>query len=366
MKPPGLLVNGIEQCSFRRPAIGQDAGSATCGLVVELLGPFDAGSGLVTKEVCEHCCRSFPPTSSHPNPVVASLLYSRSLALASRAASAAEADRLRSIAGKARQALDLVHDRPPVPPPTREPESRTLAEIVPRPTSRHGRKVREWAVGVTTSPRIQPTLESMLTSLIRAGWERPHLFIDAPVRIPEPFAHLPCTFREEKLGAWPSYYLALMELLLRHPRADAYMVIQDDALLYDRKPLRPYLETVLWPGKLPGLVSIYCCELDTASKPGWHPCPGVSSSGPVAIVFPPDLAKAFVTDREVLEHRWAPDEAEATAIGDLIALWADAYGIPLWHPTPSLVQHIGETSTLWPMARATGPRRAGRFAGGNF
>ncbi len=140
-------------------------------------------------------------------------------------------------------------------------------------------------------------------------------------------------------------------------------MVQDDALFDDRESLIDYLETVLWPVGTPCLVSLYCGDSDTAAEAGWHPCATVMRGGPVALVFPPELAKAFVTDREVFEHRWGPDERSATAIGDTISSWAHRRGIPIWLPTPSLVQHIGDTSTLWTLARAKGVRRARRFTG---
>jgi hypothetical protein len=79
-------------------------------------------------------------------------------------------------------------------------------------------------------------------------------------------------------------------------------------------------------------------------------------------LFPAVIAKAFLTDFAVLERRWHPDEKVATTLGDLITTWANRQGIATWFPTPSLVRHIGDTSTLWPALRASGAQRAGRFA----
>lgn len=364
MTPKELSGINVESCPYRLPAPGLALadGTARCGLIAGIFGIGDDSSSLVTRETCECCCRSFPPSPRNPNPVVSSLLYARGLALAAKASTAAEAARLRTITERARQGLDVVYAEPPPGRPNGVPARSSLAEMLPLPTSRSGGRVRDWAVGVTTSPRIQPTLERTLESLLRAGWERPWLFIDSAVQIPAPFSHLPFTYRFEKIGAWPSYYLALMELLLRHPHADAYMVIQDDALMCAGGSPRAYLESVLWPGRAPSLVSLYCGEPDTAPEPGWHPCDGVASSGPVALVFPPELAREFVGDPAVLEHRWLANECAATSIGDLVAVWAHGKGVQIWLPTPSLVQHIGETSTLWPMTRAAGSRRASQFA----
>jgi hypothetical protein len=102
---------------------------------------------------------------------------------------------------------------------------------------------------------------------------------------------------------------------------------------------------------------------DHAERPGWRAIIGRPASGPVALVFPAEIARSFITDKAVFEHRWDADEIAATSLGGLIFTWARCQGISIWFPTPSLVQHIGETSTLWPTARASGTRRAGQFAG---
>ncbi len=102
--------------------------------------------------------------------------------------------------------------------------------------------VSTWAIGVTTSPRIHPTLDLCLDSIVQAGWARPQLFIDGPVRIADRHASLPATCRSERVGAWPNYYLALAELMLRQPRSDAFVLVQDDAVFYNHESLPRYLE----------------------------------------------------------------------------------------------------------------------------
>lgn len=354
----------VETCPHRRlPPGGDPSAAAACAVVGGLLGEPDGEAALVDRDVCEACCRSFPPTARDPNPVVASLVFTRATMRAEASPEGPETDRLRRLGEFARGALDVLHVETLEPPPRPEGSRPPLSRMLPAPRSRSGGPVRDWAVGVTTSPRIHPTLEPCLHSLMRAGWDRPHLFIDGPIRLADRHASLPATRRSERLGAWPNYLLALAELLMSRPRAKAYMVVQDDALFYDRESLPRYLEDVLWPGPGPCLVSLYCCEEDQARRPGWRTVPGLATSGPLAILFPPELAKAFLTDFDVFQHRWDPDERFATSLLDLIPIWAARQGIAVWFPTPSLVQHIGETSTVWPGVRPSGARRAGRFAG---
>jgi hypothetical protein len=63
----------------------------------------------------------------------------------------------------------------------------------------------------------------------------------------------------------------------------------------------------------------------------------------------------------VIEHRRT--DRGLRFIDDVIGEWAERNLVPIWYPTPSLVQHIGETSTVWPGVPAAGFRRADFFAG---
>jgi hypothetical protein len=65
----------------------------------------------------------------------------------------------------------------------------------------------------------------------------------------------------------------------------------------------------------------------------------------------------------VFGHRWGPDAVWARCVVDVIENWTAAHRVDAWFPTPSLAQHVGDSSTLWPTARTQGSRRADRFAG---
>ena len=74
--------------------------------------------------------------------------------------------------------------------------------------------------------------------------------------IPQQFRHLPLTARDERLGAFPNWYLALAEMVMREPWAEAYLLVQDDAVL--ARNVREFLERELWPSPNVRAVSIYC------------------------------------------------------------------------------------------------------------
>ena len=164
------------------------------------------------------------------------------------------------------------------------PES--LFQIVPPPSLRTGPRVRRpWAVGVTTAPSEVPTLGECFTSLANAGWDRPRLFADEQSHDPEAFADLPRTSREPLMGAWPNYFLALGELLMRETEADAYLLVQDDVYFAADLQVREYLERILWPGSRAGVVSLFCSRAYTQSQPGWYRFDGVWHWGDLAFVF---------------------------------------------------------------------------------
>jgi hypothetical protein len=238
-------------------------------------------------------------------------------------------------------------------------ESRVpLDDLVPPPRRRSGPPVASWAVGVTTAERREPTLDYCLTSLAKAGWTEPVLFVDGDVQAPGLDGHS-ITRRRPRVGAWPNYFLAFAELLMRHPAADAYLMLQDDAVLAAR-PIRSYLERVLWPGREPGIVSLFCPSEYTQRRAGWHEFRGAWFWGAQAFAYSRQAAVRFLSNEFVIRHRWSPRTGGLANIDWLIGEWAVQERIPVYYPTPSLVQHIGRTSAIWNAAPLSGSRLADR------
>lgn len=351
----------VENCRYRLDIASRDGEeTACCRLVRDAVDSISRDPCRVTPPVCEACCRYFPSTPEVWNPVVASLVYNR----AQDAATSDQAAR-RALLRNAERFLDFESD---IQAPSAEPTTGArscrlmLREALPPPVSRSGPSVRHWAVGVTTAPRRRPTLKRCLDALALAGWPRPILFADGPVRLPPQFETLPMCRRSQSLGAWPSYYLSLHELLMREPLADAYMLVQDDALFYSDENVRQYLEQILWPGQTAGIVSLYCAGPYTRRHHGWSRRRGPWQLGALAFIFARPVALELVLAREVFLHRWSRDGL--VGICDVIGAWAQASRTPVYFPTPSLVQHIGDASAIWPNAyESTAPRRASKFLG---
>jgi len=355
----------VEDCLHRFPLESGDGMTARCDLLAQMTGVRDLTLCEVRRDACLACCRSFPPTAEEINPVVASLLYRLSSRIESQGGvDGCDRGKAEAMSRFALASVSSEEDSLEAPPGLRTPApGATLEQMIPPAARRTGSLVKRWAVGVTTAPRLVPTLAECLASLANAGWNDPRLFVDGAAPVPAAFAGLARTDRNPQLGAWPSYYLALAELLMRDPHADAYLIAQDDALFAADLDVRKYLERVLWPGKTPGIVSLFCPRPYTQERPGWYPFRGVWVWGAQAFVFSREAAQEFLADIEVVRHRWIRDRNPLADIDWRIGQWAAARQRPIYYPTPSLVQHIGEVSSLWKGLRVRGYRRASWFAG---
>jgi hypothetical protein len=353
-----------EDCCFREQVEATAVGeSARCGLVRMALPEADDRFYQAFRAACSACCRAAPAAPTAWNPVVASLIYQAASALI-RAPGARPEAVARAQAARVRALACLDADGPAAEEKLQRTASiGALRERIPPPARGRRARIRRWAVGVTTAPRPRPTLNACLQSLARAGWERPHLFMDSAVRVGGEFGRLPGTLRSPAAGAWPNHYLALFELSMRQPDADAYLIVQDDALIYDRENVREYLEEALWPAGRPGVVSLYCPAPYTAKRAGWRRYRKSWVWGALALVFPRITLQRYLRDRSIAEHRWRSKDEGLAQIDALLGWWALQRRIAFWHPTPSLVQHIGQISTLWADNPAAGPRAARLFLG---
>ena len=217
-----------------------------------------------------------------------------------------------------------------------------------------------WALGVTTAPRRRSTLDRCLKSLQLAGWEKPHVFAEPSVQLAAEFANLPCTRRSTKLGAFPNWYVTLTELVMLLPNADAFAVVQDDIVC--TTGLRDYLEKTLWPAPELGVVSAYCpSHYSRGEARGYFvENNGWDTWGALFYIFPNPSAKAILSDSLVTSHRWSGPAGGLRNIDSVVGNWCQQRSLAYFVHNPSLVQHIGDTSTIFQAANQ-GKRRASQF-----
>jgi len=219
-----------------------------------------------------------------------------------------------------------------------------------------GLPLPRWVVGVTTAPRRETTLGPCLESLRRAGFGDFRVFAEPHSPLPD---GITVTHRTGRLGAWGNFLLGLHELVLRHPQADMFLMIQDDVLLapYD---LHAYLAGLRWPATL-GLVSLFLSAAYPA-PPGWLVFPGAVHPGfgrwlwsGQALALPRWSVLRVLATAGVLTHHYAFDNRIDYRLGVTL----QHAGLDVYLPVPSLAQHIGDTSTIWgSRERAAGFRRA--------
>lgn len=222
--------------------------------------------------------------------------------------------------------------------------------------------VRRWSVGMTTAPREIPTLERTLQSLAAAGFESLRLFAEPDSPVPSFFPKSEITWRNGRLGAFPNWYLALAEMVLREPVADAYFLCQDDVIF--ATGLRRYLEESLWPVPQVGVVSVFCpSHYGLRKSPGFHKeNHGWDTWGALAYIFPAVSARSLLSHPHVMEHRRRGPLNGMANVDCVVGRWCQAAELPYLVHVPSLAQHTGDTSTLWPTSPNLGRRTAASFA----
>ncbi len=232
----------------------------------------------------------------------------------------------------------------------------------PQKLSSRKRNVTNWSVGITTAPRQQPTLERTLNSLAEAGWKKPHLFAEPETVIPDSFQHLPVTRHPQTLGAFPNWYLALSEMVLQQPQAEAFFICQDDVLF--SAGLRDYLEQHLWSAAETGVVSVYCpSHYSNGKQDGFYiEDRGWDSWGALTYIFPNRSARHLLSDPMVLNHRDSGPANGLRNVDSVVGAWCQRAKLQYIVHSPSLAQHIGDTSTIWTNGSNRGYRRASRFS----
>ena len=88
--------------------------------------------------------------------------------------------------------------------------------------------------------------------------------------------------------------------------------------------------------------------------------------GALAYVFPPPAARQLAALGGALAWRWRDYHEGRRRLDWLVGRWLRQAELAAYYHWPSLAQHIGLTSTVWPGPPATGRRRASDFVGEAF
>lgn len=204
-----------------------------------------------------------------------------------------------------------------------------------------------WSYGITTVPEREKLLAKTILSLSDGGFDRPQIFVERGMR------------------AFATWWLAALELYLRNPQADRYVIFQDDILVV--KNLRGYLDKVPHPET--GYWNLYTTrendDVIRGKSPGFYESSLVNSTSPtnqlqtgrgaLALVFPRRALLELFTARHFVD-RPMDGEAGTKNIDGGIVTAMNKSGYKEFVHAPSLVQHTGDESAIG----GKSPRR--RFA----
>ncbi len=342
-----------------------DGERCCCGLLAEITKVDPNRLSDIPEGACEACCESFAPNARDLNPVVASLLY-QFVESEMPVSCGAGRDRQEELLAFAQSQLPTVLPSEDDCAGNRATDSQgsfdqqELAKRIPIPPKRCGSPVR-WAVGMTTCHRRLSTVTDSVNSLLQCGWSSDEftLFLDGPVELGSEHQTLHAIELDGPSGAWTAWCRAFELLFEDAGDADALMLVQDDAYFAPAPEMRAYLEAAFWPASDNCIVSLYTSsDYSRDREPGWHLIEEPWTLGAVAWVFPRRVAVELLDSIRDGQLETVAGEA---GIDTRVGAWAWSRGISFWYPIPSLVQHIGDVSTVWSTSRAVGLRRASRF-----
>jgi hypothetical protein len=233
-------------------------------------------------------------------------------------------------------------------------------DVVETTAVQSGNSEMKWAYGVTTViERLHNgLLQTTLESLKRGGFDKPRLFIDGDNRGFERFG-LEMTHRAQVIRSYGNWLLGLLELYIRDPFADRYAMFQDDFVTY--VGLRGYLEQVQYPEK--GYWNLYTFPHNqpdqlanrvmngTKTHPtldpntvGFYPA-CQNGKGAVALIFDNTAVKFLLSRPHMIERVQNSQRGHKAIDGGVVEAFRQEGWTEYVH-NPSLVQHIGEQSSM--------------------
>lgn len=229
-----------------------------------------------------------------------------------------------------------------------------------------------WEYGITTVPaRMDTYLPITIESLKQGGFDKPRLFIDGVLSnsgigltyYQRYQAHLGLTFRYPKLNCWGNFIHSLHELYTRNPGADRYAMFQDDIIC--SRNLKRYLELVPMPNGGQSYLNLYTFrenESIIANKPtgfveatplntsrgggNYHGKQQQAGRSASALVFTAEGVRVLLSSRHsIMKGTAAGQRGWRFVDGGVVEAMNQANYWEHVH-NPSLVQHIGDLSTL--------------------
>jgi hypothetical protein len=202
-----------------------------------------------------------------------------------------------------------------------------------------------WACGITTVwERINTTLLRTMESIKVAGFTIDWIFADnAPsaTLYHDKYDPVGVTLRYPKISVVGNWILGMIELYIRKPTCDRYVMFQDDIVAI--KNLRPYLDTGDYPYNC--YLNLYTITencLSSGDKQGWFASSQLGR-GALALVFSRESLQTLF-HQEHLFLKPSVDNGHRSIDGAIITAMSQA-GWKEYVHNPSLVQHTGTGQT---------------------
>jgi hypothetical protein len=210
-----------------------------------------------------------------------------------------------------------------------------------------------WEYAVTTVPsRVDDLLPRTLESLADAGFDKPIISVDGPcdsrlVDVLEPHEVI-C--RGRNIRTFAHWHMTLLELYSRNPWSQFYAIFQDDFICV--KNLKHYLTECTLPEK--SYLNLFTFMENDAIVPGkthgWHEAARAAQGhqlgrGAVALVFSHAAVETLLAQPHMVTRRRDSMRGHKSLDGAIVESM-NAAGWTEYIHYPSLVQHIGEESSM--------------------
>lgn len=168
---------------------------------------------------------------------------------------------------------------------------------------------------------------------------------------------------EGRMGNFGNWIQAGRDLLAKYPQHDTFLICEDDIAITPK--IRSFIESRLWPASNCGVISLYCPAMSQyGTRPGLNRTvvlyqdPLTSRGnlvGALALLFPRKALHDLVYNYDAItawkgSHSQARDPRtqpwERKAVDTWIGRTLVKMGYSIWHFYPSLVNHVGEVSSL--------------------
>lgn len=227
--------------------------------------------------------------------------------------------------------------------------------LVMRKSKEDKPEVLVWEYGITTvEERKGKELDKTIVSLKNGGFDKPRLFVDGTYALTmyKQGYNLDVSVRSTKIKTLGNWLMGMLELYIRNPHAHRYAIFQDDIVCC--KNLRTYLDKCDYPDKgylnlitypqNEGVKEKYFQGVSSDTPVGWYPS-NQMGKGAQGLVFNREALLVLLTHRYLFERLQDLEKGWSSIDGAIVSAMKRSNYTEYVH-SPSLLRHVGETSTM--------------------